>query len=131
MTNALSTIEKNDFNRINARFNSDINLTDKLNTVFDISYLQSTRKLRNDGIAENYRTQVNSPGYLSLIKAPFLTPYQYSNDRALTTKLDNYDFLGIANPNAILEYGLGHSQQTNFNLSVVPDYKVNKNLNIS
>lgn len=131
LTNALSTIEKNDFNRINARFNSDINLTDKLNTVFDISYLQSTRKLRNDGIAENYRTQINSPGYLSLIKSPFLTPYQYSNDRALTTKLDNYDFLGIANPNAILEYGLGHSQQTNFNLSVVPDYKVNKNLNIS
>ncbi len=131
LTNSLSTLRKNDFNRINARFNSDINLTDKLNTVFDISYLQATRKLRNDGIAESYRTQINSPGYLSLIKSPFLTPYQYSNDRALTTKLDTYDFLKIANPNAILEYGLGHTQQTNFNMSVVPDYKVNKNLNIS
>ncbi|MBN2765251.1 MAG: SusC/RagA family TonB-linked outer membrane protein [Paludibacteraceae bacterium] len=131
LTNALSTLENNDFNRINARFNSDINLTDKLNTVFDISYLQSTRKLRNDGIAENYRSQINSPGFLSLIKSPFLSPYQYSNDRALTTKLEDYDFLKIANPYAILEYGIGHSQQTNFNLSVVPEYTLNKNLSIS
>lgn len=131
LTNALSTLQSNDFNRVNARFNSDINLGDKLNTAFDISYLQIARKLRNDGVAENYRSQVNSPGFLALIKSPFLSPYQYSNTRELTTKIEDYDFLKVANPYAILEYGSGYSQHTQFNLALVPTYKFSENWNMS
>ncbi len=131
LTNALSTLQSNDFNRVNARFNSDINLSDKLKTAFDISYLQISRKLRNDGVAENYRSQVNSPGYLAMIKAPFLSPYQYSNTRELTSKLEDYDFLKVANPYAILEFGSGYSQHTQFNLALVPTYVLNKNLTLS
>ncbi|MGC3978589.1 MAG: SusC/RagA family TonB-linked outer membrane protein [Paludibacteraceae bacterium] len=131
LTNALSTLKKNDFNRVNARFNSDINLSDRLSTVFDISYVNVNRELRNDGIAEVNNSQINSPGYLSLIKSPFLSPYQYDNARKITTKLEDYDFLNIANPYAILEYGTGFFQQTNFNLSVAPTYKLNKNLKLS
>lgn len=131
MTNAASTLTKNDFSRINARFNSDITLSEKISTIFDISYLQANRKLRNDGVAEVQNSQVNSPGFLSLVKSPFLNPYQYSANRELTTKLDDYDFISVANPYAVLEYGSGHSQQTNFNLSVVPKFEFNKNLNIT
>lgn len=131
LTNALSTLEKNDFNRVNARFNSDINLSEKLNTIFDISYSNVSRELRNDGIAESKEGQINSPGYLSLIKSPFLSPYQYDNGGTLTTKLENYDFLKIANPYAVLEYGTGHLQQTNFNIALKPTYQINKSLNIS
>jgi TonB-linked SusC/RagA family outer membrane protein len=131
LTNSLSTLQSNDFNRVNARFNSDINLSDKLKTAFDISYLQIARKLRNDGVAENYRSQVNSPGYLALIKSPFLSPYQYSNTRELTSKIEDYDFLKVANPYAILEYGSGYSQQTQFNLALVPTYKLSNNWNVS
>lgn len=132
MTNTLSTLNQNDFTRINARFNSDISLSDKLSTVFDISFLQATRKLRNDGIAEVNNGPINSPGYLSLIKSPFLNPFQYSAGSSdLTEKLEDYDFLGVANPRAILKYGLGHSQQNNFSLLVLPKYEINKNLNVS
>jgi TonB-linked SusC/RagA family outer membrane protein len=128
-TMANSTLKKNDFNRLNARFNSDIILTKKLSTSFDISYSQMDRNLRNDGVAESYATNpIDAPGYLSLIKSPFLAPYQFSNSGQVSSKLENYDFLGIANPYAVIEYGVGHTQQTNFNLALVPQLKLNDNL---
>jgi len=131
-TQAASTLKNNDFTRLNARFNSDIKLTNNFSTVFDISYTQADRDLRNDGIAESYSTgQIDAPGYLSLIKSPFLSPYQFSNTGVLSSKLENYDFMGIANPYAILDYGVGHTQQTNFNLAVIPTYTVNKYFKIS
>jgi len=129
-TQGYSTLASNNFNRLNARFNSDITFTDHFKTVFDISYAQTDRKLRNDGIAESYLSQINSPGYLSLIKSPFLSPYQYSNAGDITSKLEDYDFLNIANPHAILAYGVGKSLQTNFNLSIIPEYQLTKHLNI-
>ncbi len=131
ITNAKSTLKYNDFNRLNARFNSDIELARNLTTIFDISYVQTTRELRNDGIAEAFTSQVNSPGYLSLLKSPFLSPYQYDNMGTLTEKLENYDFLQIANPYAILEYGVGQAQKTIFNLALQPTYKFNKSLKLS
>ena len=131
ITNAISPLKNNDFNRLNARFNSDISLTDKLTTIFDISYIQTVRELRNDGIAEAFTSQINSPGYLSLIKSPFLSPYQYDNAGNITNKLEDYDFLKIANPYAILDYGVGQSQKTMFNLALQPSYQFNKSLKIS
>lgn len=131
ITNALSTLKNNDFNRLNARFNSDINLNDKFNTSFDISYVQTVRELRNDGIAESFTSQINSPGYLSMIKSPFLTPYQFDNSGTLTTKLEDFDFLKMANPYAILDYGVGQMQKTVFNLAIQPTYKLSNSLKIS
>lgn len=131
LTNAPSTLRKNNFNRINTRFNSDINFTSKLTTTFDISFVQTVRKLRNDGIAESYTNQINSPAYLALIKSPFLSPYQYANNGEITTKIEDYDFLNVANPYAINEYGIGNSQQTYFNLALTPTYKISDNLSIS
>jgi len=128
-TMANSTLKDNNFNRLNARFNSDIILTKKLSTAFDISYSQLDRDLRNDGVAESYTTSpIDAPGYLSLLKSPFLTPFQFSNSGQPSSKLEDYDFLGIANPYAIIEYGVGHTQQTNFNLAIVPQFKINNNL---
>jgi len=130
-TMANSTMKSNDFNRLNARFNSDIILTKTLSTSFDISYSQMDRDLRNDGVAESYSTNpIDAPGYLSLIKSPFLSPYQYSNTGQTSTKLEDYDFLGIANPYSVIEYGVGHTQQTNFNLAIVPQLKLNNYLTL-
>ena len=131
ITSANSTLKYNDFNRLNARFNSDIELAKNFTTTFDISYIQTTRELRNDGIAEVFTSQINSPGYLSLAKSPFLSPYQYDNIGQLTKKLEDYDFLKIANPYAILEYGVGETQKTIFNLALQPTYRINKSLKVS
>ena len=68
---------------------------------------------------------------MSLIKSPFLSPYQYDNAGNLTKKLEDYDFLQIANPYAILEYGVGQTQKNIFNLALQPSYKFNKSLTLS
>lgn len=130
-TQAISPLKNNHFNRLNARFNSDINLTEKLMTRFDISYSQVDRRLRNDGIEETPSGQINAPGYLSLIKSPFLSPYQFANTGEQTSKLEDYDFMQIANPYAIIEYGVGNSQTNNFNLALVPTYTIHPGLSIS
>ena len=131
-TNAQSTINENDMTRLNARFNSNVSLSDKLSTKFDISYTQVTRKLQNEGIAElKDNNVIDAPGYLSLIKAPFLSPYQYSNDGNQSAKLENYDFIGIANPLAIQQYGVGNEIQSVFNLTVQPEYKFSKSLTLN
>lgn len=78
---------------MNVRFNSDIHLTDKLKFLFDIAFAQSENNMRNDGIDE-----IASPSYLSLIKSPVYSPYQYNRDGSQSTKLSNVDELGVGNP---------------------------------
>lgn len=137
-TSAESTLEDNDFDRLNVRFNSDISLLKNLTTRFDISYVRTTRNLRDDGAPEEYiSSPISSPGFLSLIKAPFLSPYEYAGDGSLTTSLasaDNFSY-GLSkdesysnsayyNPLTILQTGEGtnknNQEYTQFNVSVAP-----------
>jgi len=128
---ALNTIKENDFSRINARFNSDIELIRNLKVSFDIAYSQVDRTMRNDGVTDGISSQINSPGFLSLIKSPFLNPYKYDNAKNITSNLEDYDFLNISNPYSVIDKGVGVSQQRNFSMSIVPQLKINKNLTLS
>ena len=141
-----STIKSNDFNRLNIRFNTDINLAKNLSTRFDISYSRIVRDLRDDGIQQDLNAgPMVSPGFLSLIKAPFLSPYRYNNSGELTGALENADnFAQIsnslldnktinnsyANPLAILEYGDGNNKNnqeyTIFDVTIAPEWKIGK-----
>ena len=141
-----STIKSNDFNRLNIRFNTDINLAKNLNTRFDISYSRIVRDLRDDGIQQDLNAgPMVSPGFLSLIKAPFLSPYRYNNSGELTGALENADnFAQIsnsvldnktvnnsyANPLSILEYGDGNNKNnqeyTVFDVTIAPEWKIGK-----
>ena len=141
-----STIKSNDFNRLNIRFNTDINLAKNLDTRFDISYSRIVRDLRDDGIRQDLNAgPMVSPGFLSLIKAPFLSPYRYNNSGELTGALENADnFAQIsnsvldnktvnnsyANPLSILEYGDGNNKNnqeyTVFDVTIAPEWKIGK-----
>ena len=141
-----STIKSNDFNRLNIRFNTDINLSKILKTRFDISYSRIVRDLRDDGIQENLESSpMVSPGFLSLIKSPFLSPYRYNNSGQLTDALDSADdFAKIgsslldnstvnnsyANPLAIFEYGDGNNKNnqeyTVFDVTIAPELTLGK-----
>ena len=141
-----STIKSNDFNRLNIRFNTDINLAKNLDTRFDISYSRIVRDLRDDGIQQDLNAgPMVSPGFLSLIKAPFLSPYRYNNSGELTGALENADnFAQIsnsvldnktvnnsyANPLSILEYGDGNNKNnqeyTVFDVTIAPEWKIGK-----
>ena len=142
-----STIKANDFNRLNIRFNTDIHLSKILKTRFDISYSRSVRDLRDDGIQQDLENSpIVSPGFLSLIKSPFLSPYRYNNSGELTGALepaDNFAQIGsestrnnsFANPLSIIEYGAGNNKNnqeyTVFDVTVAPEITLGKNLKAS
>ena len=140
-----STIKSNDFNRLNIRFNTDVNLAKNLKTRFDIAYSRVVRDLRDDGIREDLTAgPIVSPGFLALIKSPFLSPYAHNNYGELTEALSDVDTFvrglystndSYANPLSVLEYGAGNNKNnqeyTVFNVTVAPELTLGKGWTIS
>ena len=139
-----ATEKSNNFNRFNLRLNSDISLTDNLLIKFDASYSDVNRKMRDIGIVDDVQNSIiSSPGFLSLIKSPFLSPYALDtqgNFSSFYEGADDYldEALGseasLANPSSILEYGEGVNKNKFGNrfitLSIRPEYKFKNNLTI-
>ncbi|MBR4842730.1 MAG: SusC/RagA family TonB-linked outer membrane protein [Bacteroidaceae bacterium] len=138
-----ATLKENDYQRFNLRLNSDIVLADKLVLRFDASYSDVTRDLRDDGIVENIDDDmITSPGFLSLAKAPFLSPYALSTQGNITTAFlagaDDYldEVLGeeasLSNPLAILENANGINKNYFGNrlitLSITPTWEYSRYL---
>ena len=138
--NAQSTLDYNNFTRMNLRFNTDIKLIGNLSTRFDVAYNYNTRNLRDDGVIEDFSKEtILSPNFLGLIKAPFLHPYKLDGDGNPTEIVSDADFfaseLGLnnswANPVAINKYGDAKNKNrleySVFNLSVAPRYDFSEN----
>ena len=89
---AQSVLEDNDVNRLNIRFNTDINMFKHLFIRFDASYSNVTRNLKDQGAPEAYdEGTVTSVNYLGLVKSPMLSPYAYSNGKISDVAFDNSD----------------------------------------
>ena len=147
--NAKSTLKKNDMERFNVRFNTDIVLNKWFYTQFDASYTNVTRNLRSDGWENNQFLQaLAAPSALANIKAPFLSPYAFATDRSQTSFIaDADDYLNevwgdinptrsqIANPVAILENGdaknKNHSDCTMINVSIAPTWEPTTNFSLT
>lgn len=142
--NSNSTLKKNDLERFNIRFNTDIVLGAKFTTRFDAYYTNTVRNLRNDGLASDYKaTPISSPSVLGLIKSPFITPYDFSTagiQSEFVADADDYvkEIVGIkgslANPTAILEnaeaVNKNHADNTMLGLSFAPKFYATKNFTI-
>lgn len=153
-----ATARKNDFNRLNIRFNTDVNMFKNFVTGMDFSYARNAYNLRDNGWAENYNTRnISSPNVLGLIQTPFISPYAhfvhsdgsglslvhsnnvysgkvYTDDNNPFVFGEQFGFTGIINPYWILQNGEGDNknfqEQTQFNINISPNYKVNKYLTI-
>lgn len=144
-TDAQSTLRKNDMQRFNIRFNTDIWLNKWFTTKFDASYTNVTRDLRDDGLTSDYAsTPLAAPGFLSLAKSPFVSPYDFSNDGNVSHfYADADDYLdevlgkkaGLANPMALLRNGeaknKNHSDNSSLSISVAPTWKPTKNFSLT
>ena len=143
-----ATLKNNSYSRFNLRLNSDIKLADNLNVRFDASYSDVTRDMRDDGVAANLNDGViSSPSFLSLIKAPFLSPYAFDSngnvssymagaDDYLVDVLPSKSYLNsLANPLAILSYGDGDNKNYFGNrlitLAITPKWNINKHWSIA
>jgi len=144
-TDGNSTLKKNDFSRFNLRLNSDINLFENLTARFDASFSDVQRNLRDDGVTDDFESSpITSPGFLSLIKSPFLNPYAYDTQGNLSSfyaDADDYleEVLGtnvsLANPSCILKYGEAKNKNSFsnslINLAITPRYQINSHLAVS
>ena len=142
---AESTAKNNDFDRMNVRFNTDINILYNLNTKFDISISRTNSKVFDDGAMEDLSAgTITSPTFLSLIKAPIVSPYQYNAIvGGFTSLLCDYDDIysqlgsgyGLANPVAILNNANGDNknkaENTYFNVRVEPTWTINNSLSLT
>ena len=145
-----STLKYNDMDRLNIRFNTDINLTSRLDIRFDASFANSTRNIRNDGAPEGYDEGTpTAPGFLAYVKSPFLSPYSYGKGQFSASHYDidqesylsealanytNYNWK-LGNPAAINEYGdaanKNRFENSMLNLTITPKYRFNANLALS
>ena len=141
---AESTLKKNNMSRFNIRFNSDIVLTDKLTTRFDVSYVNLTRDLRDDGLVQNLQpNSIASPNALALVKSPFVAPYDFSTDGKMSNFISDaddymYEALGatasVANPLGILQYAEALNKNrvdnTAVDIAITPVWHINRDMAI-
>ncbi len=132
---APSTIKNSSFSRLNARFNSDIQLYSKLAMAVDISYSQVDRESPEDGLPEDYSLDpVISPTMLALIKSPFLAPMQYTTAGTVSPKYSLSDNFGISNPSALVDDEKGaisKNENNHMNVAVTPKWTIAKDLVLS
>lgn len=147
---AQSVLNENNMNRLNIRFNTDINMFKQLFVRFDVSYSNVTRNLKDQGAPENYdEGTVTSVNFLGLAKSPMLSPYAYSNGQISNVAFDNTDedYLDqalasvgnvnyrLANPASINEYGTAQNknyfENSYLNIAVTPRWEFNKHLSLS
>ena len=147
-----ATQRGNDFSRFNMRLNTDISVFRGLDVRFDASYSDVNRDLRDDGAKADLSVgTITSPGFLSLVKAPFLAPYAFDingNQSHYLAEADSYvssvfesegsiyaNAVRLANPVGILELGDGENRNQAGNrmitFSVTPRYQFNKHLSLS
>lgn len=149
-TAAQSSLECNDFGRLNIRFNSDIQLTGKFKVKFDASFSNLTRDIRDDAAPITYDEGTpTSPAFLAYVKAPFLSPYAYGNGRFSESFLDindesyldqalvgyrNYNYQ-LGNPVAFNEYAEAENknrfENSMLNIAITPKYDFLPNLSLS
>ena len=142
------TARKNDFNRMNVRFNTDINILWNLKTRFDISIARTSNSVFDLGMPASFsQATVVSPTALAMIKSPLVAPYQFNKllnggKGGFSTLLSDYDDIfsqlsnayALANPIAVLENGNGDNknkaENTFFNVRVEPVYRITDDLKL-
>ncbi|MBO7139428.1 MAG: SusC/RagA family TonB-linked outer membrane protein [Prevotella sp.] len=126
-------IRETNFDRLNVRFNSDIDLTKHLKTRADIAFAQVSRNLMpqqlfgddgSDGAA------LNSQYLTAYLKSPLYSPHQFDTQGRLFGRLSDVDELGVANPLAIVENAEGKTKNYCFTASLAPVYTFSEHFSL-
>jgi TonB-linked SusC/RagA family outer membrane protein len=91
-------IKNTDFARYNTQFNSQLNVLKFLKIETNMSVSYSDRRLPYEGFSTNF-----NPMYVSLIKAPFMAPYRYSEQNIQTPNYEPADVFGVSNPAVLVD----------------------------
>lgn len=158
--NAQSTAKNNDFDRLNIRFNTNVNLFPKVEADIDIAYSRVSYNVLDNGWASDYtQRNIASPNVLGLIQTPFISKYEqyivwdeqtsqnklvssttytgktYGSESNPFRYTERFGYSALVNPYWILLNGEGENKnaqaQTQFSLNVAPSYQVNDYLRLT
>lgn len=140
-----TTSKGNAYNRMNVRFNTDINILKNLSTKFNLSISRMQNDLKDDGVQEDFDAATpTSPTFLAQIKSPLVAPYQYNQylggfSNLLSEADDLFDAVGtehsLSNPVAILAQAHGDNknflENTYFQAMLEPTLKLGNDWRIT
>lgn len=127
-TNRQGTVKTTSMDRINTRFNADIKMAKNLTTALNVGFAYQNRYLYDDGM-----NKYTSPSYMSMAKAPFLSPYSFTSTGAQSKDYDDADEFGIGNPAAFFANATDRNKirQYRFDIGFKPVWKVTEGLTLS
>ncbi|MGC3979426.1 MAG: SusC/RagA family TonB-linked outer membrane protein [Paludibacteraceae bacterium] len=115
-----------DFSRINSRFNADFNLAKRLTMKMNIGFTRIERTTLDDGVSPF------SVSWLSKIKSPFLSPYNFTNTGSRAIDYAATDSFNIGNPSAMLKYSdVNGMRKFRFNIGFLPSVKITPDLTLT
>jgi TonB-linked SusC/RagA family outer membrane protein len=125
-------VKKTNYSMYSFRFNSDINISQKLLLRTNLGFTFNQHNLKEDGDAPG-----TNPFHTSLVKAPFLFPRVRSYTGDISPNLEDADIFGVSNPTAIIQnlsatsnnYKILASVDVEYRLS--DDFKANNYLGIN
>ncbi|MDD3078445.1 MAG: SusC/RagA family TonB-linked outer membrane protein [Paludibacter sp.] len=126
LTQNTGIVKTTDFQRIVFRLNADINLFKQLQMGLNIGLNRNQRTLLDDGM-----DQYSSPTWIGLIKSPFLSPYNYTNQGQLTSDYADADIFGISNPSGLVDASVNFLKKYRFNIGLQPTYKINNEFTLT
>ncbi|CAH0131442.1 MULTISPECIES: SusC/RagA family TonB-linked outer membrane protein [unclassified Pedobacter] len=119
-------IDSTDNLKYSTRFNSDLNLTKKLQGSTSLSFTYTEQRLKDQGVAP-----VTNPLFLALVKSPFMARNEINSTGAVSPNLADYDTLQVSNPRALIEKGQNLKKAYRFYGNINFDFTFNKNFKIS
>lgn len=119
-------IDSTDNLKYSTRFNSDLNLTKKLQGNTNLSFTYTEQRLKDQGIAAS-----TNPLFLALVKSPFMSRNELSATGAVSPNLSDYDTLQVSNPRALIENGINAKKAYRFFGNINFDYTFNKSFKLS
>lgn len=119
-------IKSTDYNGLNLRFVSRVNVYRWLKMNAGVSFNTGTSNLR-----ESAKVKETNPILSALAKSPMLNPYSYDIDKKQTNTIAEVEDLGISNPLAIVESFDANNKNYHFISSIGFDATINKNLSLN
>ncbi|MEG2278239.1 MAG: Plug domain-containing protein, partial [Odoribacter sp.] len=87
------TLKETDYQRFNMRFNLDYKISPKISISNSLSYNYTTLHFGEEGVEWGVH-----PIYVGLTKAPFMSPWHYTDEGVKVLRYEGVDELGKSNP---------------------------------
>lgn len=119
LTSGNEVVKTTSFQRINARINADIKMTNSFDVGINIGFSRIQRSLLDDGI-----DQYTSPRWIATVKAPFHSPYSHTSAGEITKNHAYADDFDVSSPLGLLQWSVNKLTNYRFNIGLAPVYRI-------